>query len=128
MNRIFQIVALGAWMGSLAGAGQFPLPGRPKIEANRGAVARTEADLKRAEKAERPGGEAKKRYAVALKTLMQFERQMAKTRFKTDLLDKAIGDVEAVVKNNELSAADREALTRDVAALREVRTKRGIGY
>ncbi len=61
----------------------------------------------------------------ALKHLSDFDRNLREGKFSKDRLDEAIDDVKNVVERNTLQARDRNRLSRDLRALRDLRADRG---
>jgi Skp family chaperone for outer membrane proteins len=88
-------------------------------------VDRVQNDLKRAADFERRKGKETERYENAQKHLSEFDRELHKGKFDKDKLDASIDDVKNVVEHNTLNPEDRDALSADLRALRQMREDRG---
>ena len=88
----------------------------------------TQMDLRRASRTNRHSHKERERYDNAQHHLSDFDRRMVHGRFDKDKLDEAIGDVDHVLKNNTLAPEARDALSRDLEGLRELRARRGAAY
>ena len=94
----------------------------------RGLVDRVQRNLRRAEHFTPPSDKEKERYHNAQHHLSEFDQKLSEGKFDKDKLDEAIDDVKNVVEHNTLSADDRDALSRDLGELRELRRTRGAAY
>jgi len=94
----------------------------------RGLVDRVQKNLRHAEHFTSPNDKEKERYHNAQHHLSEFDRKLSEGKFDKDKLDEAIDDVKNVVENNSLSPESRDALTRDLGELRELRRTRGAAY
>ncbi len=91
-------------------------------------VNRVQKNLRRAERFTPPNEKEKERYHNAQQHLSEFDRKLSEGRFDKDKLDEAIDDVKNVVEHNTLAAEDRDALSRDLQELRDLRRARGESY
>jgi hypothetical protein len=115
---LLALIACLLWAGAQAQS-----PGR--YGAARDVVLRVQEDLRRAEGFTRGSEKEQERYANAQKHLSEFDRALSKGKFDKDKLDEAIEDLKNVVEKNTLSGADRDMLTEDLRALRDLRARRG---
>ena len=122
MNRFYLIVVVFVCMLVPAFGGQ------RGGSSGRSVIGQTQSDLRRSSQLARGRGKEKDRIQNALRHLSDFDRRMSRGRFDKGILDTAIEDVNNVVGNNTLSPGDRDALTGDLQALRDMRARRGVGY
>ncbi len=121
MNRFYLIVVVFVCM-------LVPAFGQRGGSSGRSVIGQTQSDLRRSSHLARGRGKEKDRIQNALRHLSDFDRRMSRGRFDKGILDTAIEDVNNVVKNNTLSPGDRDALSGDLQALRDMRARRGVGY
>src|SRR5207248_601832 len=88
-------------------------------------VGRTQEDLRHAANFTRENKKEGERYDNVQKHLSEFDRELSKEKFDKDKLDGAIDDLKNVLDHNTLAAGDRDALTQDLRALRDLREHRG---
>jgi hypothetical protein len=91
-------------------------------------VNRVQKNLRHAERFTPPNEKEKERYHNAQQHLSEFDRKLSEGRFDKDKLDEAIDDVKNVVEHNTLAAESRDALSRDLQELRDLRRARGESY
>ena len=99
-----------------------------RYDRARDLVSRVQNNLRRAERFTPPNEKEKERYHNAQQHLSEFDRKLSQGRFDKDKLDQAIDDVKNVVEHNTLAAQDRDALSRDLQELRDLRRARGESY
>lgn len=94
----------------------------------RALVGRVQDDLRRAERFGRTNDKERERYDNAQRHLSEFDRALSRGKFDKDKLDAAIDDVNNVVAHNTLAPRQRDALSEDLRALRQLRATRGVSY
>ena len=91
----------------------------------RALIAQVQGDLDHAQQFAAVAGKQRERYDTAHRHLAQFDDALSHGGFDGGKLDQAIGDVNAVFKNNVLSPKSRDDLRDDLDRLRAMRTARG---
>jgi len=102
--------------------------GRPAYRENRPDVLQmVENDLRNAAVHSSFSNKEARRYDNALRHLSEFQARLSRGSFDRGSLDRAIDDLNNVVRHNPLDYREREMLIGDLNRLREFRATRG-GY
>lgn len=88
-----------------------------------GLVQSVEEHLRRAASFGRGRGKEYKRVDNAMRHLSEFDSKMSRGRFDRGKLDRAINDVNNVVRHNHIDRRDRNVLATDVERLRDFRAR-----
>lgn len=123
MHALTSIIITAAFLACLATAAPAPDRDRGFDDHARGIIDRTQNDLRMAADFERHKGKETARYENAQKHLSDFDREFVKGHFDKGKLDTAIDDVKNVVDHNTLDPEARDALRRDLADLRAMRSE-----
>lgn len=88
-----------------------------------GLVQSVQEHLRRAASFGRPHGKEYDRFNNAMRHLSEFDAKMSRGHYDRGKLDKAIEDVNNVVRHNHLDRRDRNMLATDVERLRDFRAR-----
>jgi len=88
-----------------------------------GLIQSVQEHLRRAASVGRPRGKEYNRFNNAMRHLSEFDTKLNRGQFDRGKLDRAIEDVNNVVRHNRLDRRDRNMLATDVDRLREFRSR-----
>jgi hypothetical protein len=91
----------------------------------RSPVDRVMADLNRAFERARLDGHERRHFDDAARNLAEFRSRLARGRFDTGNLDRAIDSMKHLADADRVRGRDREMLARDIDELRQLRASRG---
>ena len=106
---------------------QAPYRSDPYYGSSNSLIGRVLSDLNRAADRARLDGHESKHFNEVAGNLQEFQSRLARGKFDTGKLDRAIHNLEHLSEADRVRGRDREMLTRDLYDLRQFRASRG-GY